>query len=168
MLVLACAPAPGLDAGSVMDGAQVDGGGLDAGASMDSATCSGIPPSGPICEREGPQTAAWCANYSYPGACSLCASPCVGCAARWTTLADPCGTPPCWLMPYPCTDAAVDAGCAEPAPGTVCDGLCQSFSCGDPMCTPRCGSTCYACAGGSWSPVVTDCFCPDTGNADAG
>ena len=62
---------------------------------------------------------------------------------------------------------AGEAGCGTP-PGPICDGMCTEFACGDPVCTPRCGTACYECRPGvlsdiEWLPVVTDCFCRDGG-----
>jgi hypothetical protein len=62
------------------------------------------------------------------------------------------------------TSGGMNGSCGGSPPGPVCDGMCRSFACGDPVCTPRCGTTCYSCAAsGAWEPAVTDCFCHDAG-----
>jgi hypothetical protein len=87
----------------------------DGRTSNDVGVSCGRPP-GPICgpAPSGLQTAEWCSANYYPGACYQCpGSPgvpeCLPLVNGYCELADPCGTPPCWLQPWPCMDASVDA-----------------------------------------------------------
>ncbi len=115
VVMLGCAPSsPGSapDAGRPLDASA------DAADGSDAAC--GTPP-GLVCgpwEGNGLQSAAWCGTYGNPGACYACAGPMNTCGSGWCEWADPCGTPPCWLAPYPCTDAGMplDASDGSDAP----------------------------------------------------